>query len=201
MHEPARMADAVRNPILSWKSDKIYDPNRDSEASENGGVLRSPGRNIMLGACTGSIVAIAAACVTSVTELLAVGPEIVSIAVRLGLEVLRRSDNIEPSYDNWTIAILNSSVTSIQSMLDTFHQSQVRDYKPAEDISANLGYSVYPRFGGLMLARAHRLLQVSVVPRQLSDCFLPVLLNFNSQKWYQCLSQAHFMHSTLSFLI
>ncbi|CAD6579475.1 MAG: hypothetical protein ASARMPRED_009148 [Alectoria sarmentosa] len=168
MHEPARMADAVRNPILSWKSDKIYDPNRDSEASENGGVLRSPGRNIMLGACTGSIVAIAAACVTSVTELLAVGPEIVSIAVRLGLEVLRRSDNIEPSYDNWTIAILNSSVTSIQSMLDTFHQSQVRDYKPAEDISANLGYSVYPRFGGLISVE---LQQSKVVPVPVTGAF------------------------------
>lgn len=195
------MADAVRNSIQSWRSDKTYDLNRDSEASEDGGVLRSPGRKIMLGACTGSIAAIAAACVTSVTELLAVGPEIVSVAVRLGLEVLRRSDNIEPSHDNWTVAVLNSSVTSIQSMLDTFHQFQVGDYKPAEDISANLGYSVYPRIGRLMSARAPRLLQVSVVPRQLSDFFLPVLLNFNSQKWYQCLSQARFMHSTLSSLI
>lgn len=78
----------------------------------------------MLGACTGSIAAMAAACVTSVTEILAISPEFVSIAVRLGLEVLRRSDNIGPSSDNWFIAVFNVSVISIQSTLDAFHQSQ-----------------------------------------------------------------------------
>lgn len=110
----------------------------------------------MLGACTGSIAAIAATCITSVTGLLAVGPEIISIVVRLGLEVLRRSENIEPSNDNWTIAAVNSSINSIQSTLDAFHQSQVVNYRQAEEISANMGYSIYHCIGSPILAHRHR---------------------------------------------
>lgn len=112
----------------------------------------------MLAACTGSVAAIAAACVTSVTDLLTISPEVISIAVRLGLEALRRSNNIEPSNDNWTIAALNISLNPIQSMLDMFHQSQVRDYKAIERTIANSGYSLYPCIGGPMLADPHRLL-------------------------------------------
>lgn len=128
------------------------------EASEDGGILRSAGDNTMLAACTGSVAAIAAACVTSVTDLLTISPEVISIAVRLGLEALRRSNNIEPSNDNWTIAALNVSLNPIQSMLDVFHQSQVRDYKAIEKTIANSGYSLYPCIGGPMLADPHRLL-------------------------------------------
>ena len=91
----------------------------------------------MLGPCTGSITAIVAACATSVTDLLAISPEVVSIAVRLGLEALRRSNSIEASNSNWTIAVLDALASSIQSSLDAFHESQVRDCKPAKEISAN----------------------------------------------------------------
>ena len=156
MHEPARVAHAVRYPIKSWTSGEAHDLDRDSEATENGRILRCAGRSIMLGACTGSIAAIAATCITSVTELLAIGPEIISVVVRLGLEVLRRSENIEPSNDNWTIAAVNSSTNSMQSTLDAFHQSQVVYYRLAKEISANMGYSIYHCIGSRTSARPHR---------------------------------------------
>lgn len=81
----------------------------------------------MLGACTGAITMIAAAYTTSVSELLDVSPELISIALRMGLEVFRRSEGIESSEGSWSVMILDKSVCSVQTLLEQFNEEQVRD--------------------------------------------------------------------------
>lgn len=104
-------------------------PDLYSEASEDVSLLRPNEGSVLLGACTGSIAATAAACATSATELLTICPHFVVVALRIGLAALYRSDNIEPSIGNWTIAVFDISHALAQSMLDEFHESQVCGYQ------------------------------------------------------------------------
>ncbi|KAM0800777.1 hypothetical protein BDR22DRAFT_821296 [Usnea florida] len=144
-------------------------------ADADGGILRPARDNTILAACTGSVAAIAAACVTSVTDLITISPEVISIAVRLGLEALRRSDNIEPSNDSWTIAVLNFSLSPIQSVLDVFHQSQPfplhrRAYVSGSS-SSSISISGPPSTLRLLLANSVELRESRVVPVPVTGAF------------------------------
>ena len=64
----------------------------------------------------------------SLGQLLSVAPELVGVALRLGLNILRRSKQIESSADSWAAAVIGLSAGKLQSVLDKFHKSNVNYY-------------------------------------------------------------------------
>jgi hypothetical protein len=79
----------------------------------------------LLGLCTGLIPAIAIAAARSPTQLVSMGPDLVCIALRLGLAAQQRSREIEPRTGDWTIAVGKISVEQLQSILDRFNKTHV----------------------------------------------------------------------------
>lgn len=80
----------------------------------------------MFGVCTGLISAAAASVASSVKNLVDIGPEIVSIALRTGLEAHKRAQRIEPGRGNWSLVIIGIPTLELQAILEDFHRCTVR---------------------------------------------------------------------------
>lgn len=83
----------------------------------------------MVGMCTGMLPVAALAVTTSTSQLLKLAPEIVRIALRLGLEARRRSTQIERSNDSWARIVPGLAPREQQKALDLFHVEHVRILK------------------------------------------------------------------------
>ncbi|PLB55929.1 ketoacyl-synt-domain-containing protein [Aspergillus steynii IBT 23096] len=79
-------------------------------------------RKILLGVCTGMLSASAAACISSVSELLKLGPELIHIALRLGMRVSSRSQNVEHTPGSWSLACAGISLDPLRDTIAQFHQ-------------------------------------------------------------------------------
>ncbi|KAF2877122.1 hypothetical protein BDV95DRAFT_644000 [Massariosphaeria phaeospora] len=78
----------------------------------------------LVGVCTGSLAAIAAIVARSETDLLRLAPEFALLALRLGIEVSRRSLSLENSSEPWSVAVTRVSREDLEAALDAFNRSQ-----------------------------------------------------------------------------
>lgn len=83
-------------------------------------------RTHLLGLCTGFLPAVVAAASTSWVDLVEFGAQIVCVALRLAVEVHRRSQAIEKSSSNWSTAIRGVSPTDLENAINSFHERKVR---------------------------------------------------------------------------
>ena len=79
----------------------------------------------VVGVCTGSLAAIAAIIGRSDADFLDLALEFVLVALRLGVEVSRRSDNIESASEPWAVAITKVGSESVLATIDAFNQSHM----------------------------------------------------------------------------
>ena len=84
-----------------------------------------PERLSILGVCTGSLAAIAATAARSDSDLLHFTPLFVSVALRLGIEVARRSAAIDSAIGSWSAALSGASLEAVTLELESFHRSKV----------------------------------------------------------------------------
>ncbi|KAL8826801.1 MAG: hypothetical protein Q9191_003572 [Dirinaria sp. TL-2023a] len=77
----------------------------------------------LVGLCTGMLPAAALAVTTSTSQLLRLAPDIVRVALRLGMEVRRRSNQIERSSGSWATIVPSIAPEKQQEALDLFHQA------------------------------------------------------------------------------
>lgn len=85
----------------------------------------SPAETLVSGFCTGALSAAAISCCRSVSELLPVAVQTVSIAFRTGLCTLNTAKAVEPSEGNWSMVISGSSPEEVVERLQKFSQSRV----------------------------------------------------------------------------
>ena len=78
-----------------------------------------------MGLCTGMLPAAALAVTTSTSQLLRQAPDIVRMALRLGLAARRRSTQVEKSRESWATVVPGMSPQEQQKALDTFHKDNV----------------------------------------------------------------------------
>ncbi|KAL9595245.1 MAG: hypothetical protein Q9179_005058 [Wetmoreana sp. 5 TL-2023] len=76
----------------------------------------------LVGLCTGMLPVAALAVTRSTSQLLRLAPEIVRMALRLGLEARRRSAQIEKSNESWATVVSGIGPQEQQEALDQFHQ-------------------------------------------------------------------------------
>lgn len=97
-----------------------------SHAEDDPSILGLSGDKIYaLGFCTGLLPVAAAAAATTMTELVNLGLEIVSVTCKLASGIARRTRNIEEEPGNWAYTVLGLSAGEIRKLLDTFHQKNV----------------------------------------------------------------------------
>lgn len=85
----------------------------------------SPAETLVSGFCTGALSAAAISCCKSVSELLPVAIQTVSIAFRTGLCTLNTAKAVEPSEGNWSMVISGRSPEEVAESLQKFSQSKV----------------------------------------------------------------------------
>lgn len=85
----------------------------------------SPAETLVSGFCTGALSAAAISCCKSVSELLPVAVQTVSIAFRTGLCTLNTAKAVEPLEGNWSMVISGSSLEEVVERLQKFSQSRV----------------------------------------------------------------------------
>ena len=98
-----------------------------SQAEHNPQLLNNSSIKILLGLCTGILPAIAAASATNSLELLELAPVIIRISFNLGLEVSRRSQNLDCSVGSWATVVADISSHQMHEILHQFHEAQVRN--------------------------------------------------------------------------
>ena len=91
---------------------------------------RSSTRTYLVGLCTGMLPAAALAAASSTSQLLRLAPDIVRMALRLGLEVRRRSDQIERTSESWATVVPGTPPQEQQKALDQFHEETVSHPNP-----------------------------------------------------------------------
>lgn len=91
---------------------------------------KPPSKIYIIGLCTGLLPAAAAATAKSAGELLQLAPSIIRIALRLSLEVDRRSSWIEETTQSWASIVPGIPVNEQLSALDDFHKQTVRPNTP-----------------------------------------------------------------------
>ncbi|KAJ5563591.1 hypothetical protein N7535_008755 [Penicillium sp. DV-2018c] len=79
-------------------------------------------RTHLLGTCTGFLPAVVAAASTSWVDLVEFGTQIACVALRLAVEVHRRSQAIEKSSSSWSTAIRGVSKTDLENAMNSFHE-------------------------------------------------------------------------------
>ncbi|KAJ5377600.1 uncharacterized protein N7496_005009 [Penicillium cataractarum] len=120
----------------------------------------------VLGLCTGLLPSVLTGAATNLQELISLGPRIVCVALRLALDVHRRSQLIATEDGSWSKAVRGVSLEELQDALDIFEQTNV----------SSPHHKVY------ISARASNSFTVSGPPRILERLFAtsPVLQRSNS---------------------
>ncbi|KAF7503263.1 hypothetical protein GJ744_004054 [Endocarpon pusillum] len=104
-------------------------------------------QTLLLGICGGLLPAATAAASTNVAELIQVASFFVGLNCRVAVAISRRSVEIENDKGSWAFSALGSVVTQLPSILDHFHEEEVRLVSgarsacPRTDIVGN--YPVY----------------------------------------------------------
>lgn len=80
---------------------------------------------IVVGVCTGNLAALAAVAARSDTDLLQLAPVFVQLALRLGVEVSRRSAALESSSQAWSAGVSGVAIASLKDELRLFNEVQV----------------------------------------------------------------------------
>jgi len=81
---------------------------------------------ISLGICGSLLPAVAAACANDVDELIEVSTFLAGVACRVAVQIARRSIQIEDESGSWAFSTLGEIVTQLPSILEQFHENQVR---------------------------------------------------------------------------
>ncbi|KAI0877071.1 hypothetical protein GGS24DRAFT_512251 [Hypoxylon argillaceum] len=79
----------------------------------------------VVGICTGNLAALAAVVAISDSDILRLGPVMVSISLRLGIEVSRRSYALEASSESWSIGVSGVAMKTIEEELRQFNDSRI----------------------------------------------------------------------------
>ena len=103
-----------------------------SFAEEDVAILGSENERVqVLAFCTGLLPAAALVAARDTNELFEIAREIISITFRMSIEIQRRLTMIEDSDLSWAITLLGKTPKRVQSILDLFHQTQVRGWLEA----------------------------------------------------------------------
>ncbi|KAI8635444.1 hypothetical protein F5Y19DRAFT_407791 [Xylariaceae sp. FL1651] len=78
----------------------------------------------VVGTCTGNLAALTAVVAFSDGDLLRLGPIMISISLRLGLEVSRRSYAIEASSESWSVGVSGVALKTVKDELHQFNNSR-----------------------------------------------------------------------------
>ncbi|KAI1292422.1 hypothetical protein F5Y03DRAFT_375883 [Xylaria venustula] len=78
----------------------------------------------VVGVCTGNLAALTASVVFSDADLLRLGPIIVSISLRLGIEVSRRNDALEGTSEPWSVGLSGVNLKTVEDQLREFNDSR-----------------------------------------------------------------------------
>jgi hypothetical protein len=89
-----------------------------------------PNPVIALSICGSLLPAAAAAVANDVGELIEVSTFLATVACRLAVQVTRRSIQIEDDSGAWAFSTLGEIVTQLPSILEHFHDDQVRQFFP-----------------------------------------------------------------------
>lgn len=84
----------------------------------------------MLGLCTGLLPSVLTATATDLEDLISLGPRIVCVALRLALDVHRRSRLIASEAGSWSRAVRGVPLEELQNALDLFEQTDVGEASP-----------------------------------------------------------------------
>ncbi|KAI1178437.1 hypothetical protein F4777DRAFT_96275 [Nemania sp. FL0916] len=79
----------------------------------------------IVGICTGNLAALTAAVALSDGDILRLGPIIIPISLRLGVEVSRRSHVIEASPQSWSVGVSGVAIETIKDELRRFNESKL----------------------------------------------------------------------------
>ena len=79
----------------------------------------------VLALCTGLFPAAAAIMASNITDLLKYGLEMVAMSVRLGHEIVARSQSVDSGPGSWAYSIIGVNATEMESLLTSFHEVQV----------------------------------------------------------------------------
>lgn len=101
--------------------------------TESNPSILSSGENapqvLTLGVCGGLLAAAAASIATTVSELVELASLLAGITCRVAVEISRRAINIEDDVDgSWAFSVLGTIVPDLPSILDQFHEAQVRSH-------------------------------------------------------------------------
>lgn len=75
----------------------------------------------------------AVAAAKSPAQLVGMGPDLVCIALRLGIAAQQRSRAIEPGEGSWTLAVGKTPVEQLYEILDRFNRSHVSPLSHSEN--------------------------------------------------------------------
>ena len=82
----------------------------------------------ILALCTGLLPAAAALMSSNITELLKYGLEIVAMSVRLGDEIVSRSQRVDDTPGSWAYSLIGTTAAEAESILTSFHEIHVRQF-------------------------------------------------------------------------
>ncbi|KAJ2977077.1 hypothetical protein NUW58_g7919 [Xylaria curta] len=98
--------------------------------------------NTVVGVCTGNLAALAAVVACSDGDILRLGPTMIPISLRLGIEVSRRSYAIEASSEPWSVGVAGVALQTVKDELRQFNSSQFLPELKHVYISAHSASSV-----------------------------------------------------------
>lgn len=79
----------------------------------------------VVGICTGNLAALAAVMSFSDGDILRLGPIMIPISLRLGIEVSQRSHALEVSTESWSVGVSGITLETIKDELRQFNDSRV----------------------------------------------------------------------------
>lgn len=79
----------------------------------------------VVGICTGNLAALTAVVAFSDGDILRLGPIMIPISLRLGIEVSRRSYALEPSTESWSVGVSGVALEIVKDELRQFNDSRV----------------------------------------------------------------------------
>ncbi|KAI1130878.1 hypothetical protein F5Y10DRAFT_288595 [Nemania abortiva] len=96
----------------------------------------------VVGICTGNLAALTAVAAVSDGDLLRLGPIVIPIALRLGVEVSRRSSALDTSSGSWSVGVSGVSLDTLKDELRQFNDSRLLPKLKHIYISAHSASSV-----------------------------------------------------------
>lgn len=80
----------------------------------------------ILGLCTGLLPAAAAMMASNITDLVKYGLDVAAMSVRMGHELVVRSQRVDNTPGSWAYSIVGATAAEVEVLLTSFCQVQVR---------------------------------------------------------------------------